>query len=166
MFVSKVFLVFIAFAHCVKSVAANVHKINKTLACTIQTSSFCLPNNYDKFQAPLQNEIGPIDVSVGFYIQQITQINDKDFTISISTSMLLSWNEPRILNLMNNLSLVDHSYYFQRYVPLSYAWIKKIWLPDIYVDAMESANEAQILQPFGCNTKSALNNLTRKLDFP
>lgn len=153
MFVSKVFLVFIAFAHCVENVAANAHKINKTLACTIKTSSFCLPNNYDKFQAPLQNEIGAIDVSVGFYIQQITQINDKDFTISISTSMLLSWNESRILNLMNNLSLVDHSYYFQRYVPLSYAWIEKIWLPDIYVDAMESANEAQILQPFGCNTK-------------
>ena len=113
-----------------------------------------MPNNYDKFQAPLQNGIGPINVSVGFNIQQITHINDKDFTISISMSMLLYWNESRILNLMNNLSLVGHTYYFQRYVPLSYAWIEKMCLPDFYVDAMESANEAQILQPFGCNTKS------------
>ena len=82
-------------------------------------------------------------------VHQITHINDKDFTISMSTSILLYWNESRILNVMNGTLLEGHKYIFNPYKPLSYAWIEKLWLPDIYVDAMESAYEAQIIQPFG-----------------
>ena len=150
------FLVSIAIAHYVESVVENAHKINNDLACIIETSSFCLPNTYDKFQRPLQKDGGPINVSVGFLVQQITHINDKDFTISMSTSILQYWNESRIINIMNNTLLEGHKYDFQRYVPLSYVWIEKMWLPDIYVAAMESANEAQILQPFGSNIKKHL----------
>ena len=50
---------------------------------------------------------------------------------------------------MNDTLLEGHKYIFNPYKPLSYAWIEKLWLPDIYVDAMESAYEAQIIQPFG-----------------
>ena len=129
--------------------SGNVYKTDENLACIIHTSSFCLPNNYDKFQAPLQTGGGIIYVTVRFMVHQITHINDKDFTISMSTSILLYWNESRILNVMNGTLLEGHKYIFNPYKPLSYAWIEKLWLPDIYVDAMASAYEAQIIQPFG-----------------
>ena len=138
-------------AYYVESGSGSVHKTDKTLSCMIHTSSFCLPNNYDKFQVPQQNGGGLIDVKVRFTVHQITHINDKDFTISMSTSILLYWNESRILNIMNSTLLEEHKYLFKPYIPLSYAWIEKLWLPDIYVDAMESAYETRIIQPFGSN---------------
>ena len=82
--------------------------MNGTSACIIKTSGFCLPKGYEKFEGPEQTKGGPIHVKVKFMVQQITHINDDDFTISVSMSLHLYWEDPRITNLHSGSFQEEH----------------------------------------------------------
>ena len=125
--------------------------MNGTSACIIKTSGFCLPKGYEKFEGPEQTKGGPIHVKVKFMVQQITHINDDDFTISVSMSLHLYWEDPRITNLHSGSFQEEHHDHHHEIIPLSFDWVEKLWLPDVYVENMKSAYETRIIQPFGSN---------------
>ena len=114
--------------------------------CLIQTAGFCLPDDYDDHVIPRQSHDPPLKVNVEFFVEQITEINDKRFTISIVMRLALYWRENRIVDIMPHRELRGHD------VPLTYTWIEKLWYPDVFVHKMQDVLVTEILDPFGGNS--------------
>ena len=89
--------------------------------CLIQTAGFCLPDDYDNHVIPRQSHDPPLKVNVEFFVEQITEINDKRFTISIVMRLALYWRENRIVDIMPHRDLTGQD------VPLTYTWTEKLW---------------------------------------
>ena len=112
----------------------HVQMINRTFGCIIRSAEFCLPCNYDMDQKPKDTKTqGAIIVKVKFMVEQITQVNDKKFTLDILTYMSLYWEDPKLLFIGKNSS----SLRTPEDIPLSYAWSDKLWQPDVFVEKMK-----------------------------
>ena len=128
----------------------HVQMINSTFGCIIRSAQFCLPCNYDMDQKPQDTKTkGAIMVKVKFMVEQITEVNDKKFTVDILTYMSLYWQDPKLVFIGRNSSSLQTP----EDIPLSYAWSDKLWQPDVFVEKMKGVRLTKILDPFGsmCN---------------
>ena len=114
--------------------------------CAIVTEGYCLPKNYNKLQRPNSSEA--TNVQVKFTVEQITSVNDDDFTISLAIFLSLYWKEDR-LTYIGNDSDIDRYLSYRSSIPLGLEWANQLWLPDVYVRKMRSIRKPQILQEFG-----------------
>ena len=113
--------------------------------CTIVTEGFCIPNGYNKHQQPNPKET--TNVQVKFTVEQITSVNDHDFTISLNMFLSLYWRDDRLPYIGTNPNETKPAD-----IPLSMEWAENIWLPDIYVRKMQDIKKPKILQEFGCES--------------
>ena len=110
------------------------------------TEGLFIPKNYNKKERPNSSET--TNVQVKFTLQQITSINDQDFTISLDMFLSLYWKDPRLKYVGDDLNIQTHTNR-SSYMRLSKEWAEKLWLPDIYVRKMKYIKEPKLLQEFG-----------------
>ena len=133
---------------------------NETISCKIETSGFCLPKKYDKFQKPngiingAEAENGTINVKAKFMVEQITDVEDKEFTISILTYLSLYWADSRLEHKTHGTGNDPTDYGTPEDVPLTFAWADELWQPDVFVEKMQSLKVVEILEPFGSRDSS------------
>ena len=109
--------------------------------CQIKTVGFCLPKDYNKYQRPKHNET--LNVQVKMRVEQVTDVDDVNFKISLLMYMSLYWEEPSLKYIGPNKSSKPED------LPLNLEWANKLWLPDVFVYKMESVKQPEILQKFG-----------------
>ena len=123
---------------------------NETMSCKIETSGFCLPKKYDKFQKPngilngAEAENGTINVKAKFMVEQITDVEDKEFTISILTYLSLYWADSRLEHKTHGTGNDPTDYGTPEDVPLTFAWAEELWQPDVFVEKMQSLKQELI----------------------
>lgn len=128
--------------------------------CRIETSGFCLSKKYDKFQKPngtlngAEAENGTINVKAKFMVEQITDVEDKEFTISILTYLSLYWADSRLEHKTHGTGNDPTDYGTPEDVPLTFAWADELWQPDVFVEKMQSLKVVEILEPFGSRDSS------------
>ena len=109
--------------------------------CQILTQGFCLPKDYNKNQRPKMNE--SLNVQVKFLIEQVTAVDDQEFTVSLLMYLSLYWEDPSVVYIRDKSDTMPSD------IPLNLEWANKLWLPDVFVYKMESVKQPEILQKFG-----------------
>ena len=130
-------------------VAGSLLSVNQLTEndCAIVSEGFCIPKKYNKNQRPNSSE--PTNVYVKFGVEQITSVNDDEFTISLGMELHLYWKDERLKYIGNDSYKDVFSRYSSKNIPLGMEWTHEVWLPDINVRKMKSIRKPKILQEFG-----------------
>ena len=85
----------------------------------------CIPANYSSLTIPPSPKL--FDVRVKIEIQELVDVNEHDFTVTMSVVLRFDWEEERLfwLDGMKNLS--------EPWLPLNLEMMQSIWIPDIYI---------------------------------
>ena len=75
-----------------------------------------------------------------FDIKEITQVDDQKFTVHMILQLNMAWKEPRLDS--------SNSVQFHKYQPLSFDLAEYLWIPDLYMYDMKSAEVAKLFEPF------------------
>ena len=68
-------------------------------------NALCIPSNYSKFELPDANR--PNTIKIGMDIKDITKIDEKESTITMTGYFIAKWIDNRIL--FDNVSLTNFS---------------------------------------------------------
>ena len=109
--------------------------------CQIKTRGFCLPKNYNKFQRPKPNE--SLEIQVYLHVEQITSVSDHDFTISMLMYNSFFWEDPALQYYGDGSEFQGN-----QDIALGIEWANLLWLPDLWVERMESVQQPKIWQEF------------------
>ena len=135
-----VFFVICSLAQSANKVAGNSSENLTKTDCDIVTEGFCIPKLYNKHQQP--NPLETTNVQVKFTVEQITAVDDHDFTIDLTTFLSFYWRDDRLKYIGPNETKPPD-------IPLSNKWVENIWLPDIFVKKMKAMKKPRLLQEFG-----------------
>lgn len=103
------------------------------------SGQYCLPKDYKKLELPMVDGEA-IEVGMRLSVQQISKIDDKDFTMSLNVDLGLEWKDPRIITTSPNQT--------EAYGVLDLGMLEYLWLPDIYLYNLKSVRSLNILTPF------------------
>ena len=115
---------------------------NDTSTNSICSGKLCIPTSYDRLSRPKSKlEISFTQVNVGFTIMDIIEVDDKEFSVTLSMYLAISWKD---------LSLTKTQVCESKpcYVPLDPEMISKIWHPDLYIYNLKSAQVLKVLDRF------------------
>ena len=113
--------------------------------CSVFSNGICLPQNYNKLKKPQDF----LEVKVSIQVEQISEIDDYLATVDLFAWLTLSWPENRLMitnhsdgqfSIGNNL---DHFH-------LEEEWLKRLWLPDIYIMSLKELRRSRFLQTHLC----------------
>ena len=124
----------------ISSTALGSTSLNTT-DCQILTDDFCLPANYNLYQRPKWNET--LKVQVKFWVEQITKVDDHQFTLSMLMYVSFYWEEPRILYTGRKPKNTPED------KALTWGWNDKLWMPDIFILHLAQVKQPRILAEFG-----------------
>ena len=110
-------------------------------SCQILTDDFCLPADYNLYQRPKRNET--LKVQVKFWVEQITRVDDRQFTLSQLMYVSFYWEEPRILYTGDKTETTPED------KALNWGWNDKLWMPDIFILHLAQVKQPRILAEFG-----------------
>jgi len=96
----------------------------------------CLPDDYSKFELPHKNQTNRIGVSMD--IDEVMQINDEDYSITISMYFNVEWQEPR-LKILPSFGPKDSL------VPTNVELVKDLWLPNIFIYNLKTFKVIEVL---------------------
>ena len=114
----------------------------------------CLPNNYSKYELPIQIGHGNIQVDIQILIDEVLRINDKDYSITFSCYFNAIWPDRRVFlrpefgveqarssdiptaNITNNPAIS---------VPMNLEMVKDLWLPNIFIYNLKTYKVMDVL---------------------
>ena len=100
----------------------------KNQSYLICTKKYCLPKDYNKATLPPAGPKGyPLEIKLNYHVTQVTKVDDKEYQLHLLLYLMVIWNESRLLYLGNSTE------YPPSMVPLSFEWMEKLWIPDIFV---------------------------------
>ena len=94
----------------------------------------CLPKDYNRLKRPLEKT----HIQTKFLVNEVLNVNDESQTMTLSTLIMYTWEEPRI---MFNDSLIHSA----SGVHVEYQLLKELWTPDIYFYNLIHFNEMTAL---------------------
>ena len=92
----------------------------------------CIPRNYSKYELPESLTY----VSLGIDIMNIPNIDDNDFSVTLSAFLNINWRDSRIIT--------DNAYP-KDMIPIDVNFMKKIWLPDLYIRNLQQFKTQYVL---------------------
>ena len=104
--------------------------------------NLCIPTGYDRLSLPKSESPnhGAL-IKLGFTIMSILEVNDKDFSFTLSMYLALSWKDSQLTK--------DQSCEMEPcYVPLDTEIISSIWHPDLYIYNLKSIQVLQVFNKF------------------
>ena len=122
------------------------------------SSSVCIPSTYNRMDMPNSNQDvkEPFKVSISINLLDIYKINYEDFTMDLNLYVSFSWNDNRLI--INDT--------FDGDVDVDVSFIKKLWVPDIYIyDLKELRTRHTITPEEGLRIKSKDGNVTLTYNF-
>ena len=94
-------------------------------------NSICIPKDYSEFDLP--NETNLI-VNVRIDIKDISEISDKEFSVTLNAFLLVRWKEGLLMidqvKIENNLTPSDDEH---ACIPVDESFIKAFWLHDTQI---------------------------------
>ena len=106
---------------------------NTTTKCIEEV---CVPADYNHLVRPLLNDTNLIHVD--FRDLKILKVDDHESTIAISSSIWLSWIEPRIMVTSEVPDIF----------PIDKTFLKLLWLPDAYIYNLQSIKQHAFIHNF------------------
>ena len=109
---------------------------------SICAGKFCLPKNYDPLTLPTpQTNSDILDIGMDFDIIEISEVDDKEFTVSLNMYLGVYWQDlrltgPYFCDIQDGLAPVD------------FDMLTRMWLPDVYIHHLKSNNVLDILRQF------------------
>jgi hypothetical protein len=139
--VAGFFFILWTFVSIVKTTLANYSAADNIKEDHDCVGGYCLPKNYSKLTMP-GNDF-PLQIQMVLDIQQILEVDDLSFTVTLCMIIGMIWKEPRLLRPddVNN----DHQASFK---PLHLDFLDLLWTPDIYIRDMKSLQTNSILSKF------------------
>jgi len=107
--------------------------------------SLCLPDNYSKFELPHTDQSNWIGISMD--IDEVTQINDDDYSITISMYFNVEWQEPR-LKMLPSFGVSSYGQKNSGHsgpVPTNVELVKDLWLPNIFIYNLKTFKVINVL---------------------
>ena len=106
---------------------------------------YCLPDNYDRLDKPYNDR--PVEVKVDLDVTQILDINDVEFTLSLSMYFGVRWEEPRLIsNASSN----------ETYVAADISFFDQLWVPDVYIYNLKNIKKYKIFTDFAGNGRGCV----------
>jgi len=100
-----------------------------------KAKSVCLPDNYSKFELPHTDQSNKIGISMD--IDEVMQINDNDYSITISMYFNVEWQEPRLKVLPSRPK--------NGLAPTNVELVKDLWLPNIFIYNLKTFKVIDVL---------------------
>ncbi|XP_064100969.1 glycine receptor subunit alpha-2-like [Macrobrachium nipponense] len=98
-----------------------------------------LPPDYDVSEAPFPKDGSPIAVGIGWNIKGILEVNFREMTILASMYLRVRWEEPRLIPNAE-------AYEVGQSLPLHSSFLKKVWLPDLYIHEATEIRKFSMMQ--------------------
>ena len=93
-------------------VITTISIIEPSEASRCSDRNFTLSEEYD----PSTNPSDPLEVRFSFYGHAVKEIDDTKFQVSLTTSVMATWNDSRMTDCSGEISS---------------RWLEKVWRPDI-----------------------------------
>jgi len=97
---------------------------------------WCLPLDYQKLESPTPDE--PVHVDINVEILDILNVNDKEFSITMSMYFSVQWQESRI---QTNRTVEPDSWY-----PVSLEFLTDLWIPNVFIYNLKSFQSIAVLK--------------------
>ena len=111
---------------------AYTHKFKGAIKChknkTFNTFPICLTHDYKKDVAPIISNT--LNISIILEIHDITDVNDKDATVTITTILFISWIDSR-LKLIHDSKEWNQNQNGSQWCHLNILWLDYLWVPDM-----------------------------------
>ncbi len=125
---SKALLAFVALTTCGLARGEMPHQ-----KCV---SGFCLPELYEKLETPHSDTVNHVNVELD--IMDVLNVNDKEFSVTLTMYFTVKWEEQR---LMTNMSLGDDVW-----TPIDLQFLDHLWVPNIFIYNLRSFTALNVLQ--------------------
>ncbi|TRY78448.1 hypothetical protein TCAL_14393 [Tigriopus californicus] len=99
-------------------------------------SGFCLPLEYQKLETPFSDTFNTVKVTVE--IMDVLQVNDKEFSVTLTMYFSVQWEEPRITT--NNT--VGEG----EWTPIDLQFLNNLWVPNIFIYDLRSFSAMSVLK--------------------
>jgi len=111
----------------------------------VKNKHLCLPQDYNKFDLPFQNDVNPIDI--GIDITDVLRINDKEYSVEFSSYFNVMWREPRLeIPLVFLADLNSSSGLGQgSMIPVNLELVNQLWLPNIFIYNLKTFKVVEVL---------------------
>lgn len=133
-----VLLVFLNYCISVTHQTTQVLKDNHEIECpggTLLSSRICIPQGYRKGEPPNK----PVEIRTSLSIEHIREIDDRQMTITLEISPILSWVDNRIIT---NLTVEEKRFG----AILNNVALQDLWKPDLRIDNMRSFQIHSIIE--------------------
>ena len=100
-------------------------------------SGFCLPDHYEKLEPPTTDSFNTVFIEMD--IMDVLQVNDKEFSVTLTMYFTVRWVEPR---LINNNTNVDPG----KWTPIDLQFLHHLWVPNIFIYDLRSFMALNVLQ--------------------
>ena len=112
----------------------------------------CIPADYNRLSLPKsQVNASALSIKMEFDIIDVLEVNDKDFSITLSMYLVLEWEDSRLIGQRLCSKEPCH-------VPVDTDMLSRIWLPDIYIYSLKTIKVLNVLNRFeGKNWNNFIN---------
>ena len=107
-------------------------------------ASLCLPEDYSKFGLPETDAQNRVGVSID--IEEVREVNDRDYSITFGAYFNVEWKEGR-LNLLPDFGAPHKAGSEPSYVPVDVDFVKNLWLPNIFIYNLRRFTVMEVLGP-------------------
>ena len=122
----------------------------------------CLPENYQKYDLPLQDE--PVNVFIEVHIKDIPKVSDKDFSITLDAYFNVKWQDERLQSTFfrssSNKSISGPGAIGDKFsmTAVNVNILPKLWIPDLEIMDLMSFETHKILSRLeGKHRRSNIN---------
>ncbi len=99
-------------------------------------SGYCLPANYQKLELPVVDAATTVQVETD--IMDVLQINDKEFSVTLTMYFAVRWHEPRMIT---NNTVTEGEW-----TPIDMQFLNHLWVPNIYIYDLKAFNALSVLK--------------------
>ena len=104
------------------------------------SNNICLPDNYSKFDLPKPDGLNLVYISID--IEDVLEINDKDYSITFATFLNVEWLERRLHVDPDFMSLHSND---KVLVTMDLEFLKDLWLPNLFIYNLKTFTEISVL---------------------
>ena len=124
-------------------IESSCTETNSTLKYSFCTGILRIPMGYDRLSLPnskSQSSV-PLQIKMEFVVMDILEVNDKDFSVTVSMYLGLYWEDLQLTEHLVCKSAPCH-------VPIDNEVLSKIWHPDVYIYNLKSIQVLKVLSKF------------------
>ena len=112
--------------------------------CSGGAASLCLPEDYSKFELPRKDAQNRVAMSLD--IEEVREVNDRDYSITFGTYFNVEWRDERI-NLSPDFGADKEAGGEPAYVPVEVDFVKNLWLPNVFIYNLRRFTVMEVLSP-------------------